>query len=225
MPDKEVHDIVANAFGEWNFATKKIKRMLYWMPKLKHSNKYLDRRTVENKYLKGAELGAVALKMMARDPGTNIDYLYYSPSIEFDDKWLVSAQSPLQQAVLTGLVDGSRLYVDAPRSVYVMDQKVEYAVLSSDPLPQSFDEFDDDDAEDPNRFASWKSPWERDPFFKIRNMHEQNDQTILALAVFEEISQASAAAWVNHLQKACPRIEGFDVLFRLKSANLSVQPV
>ena len=24
QPDKEIHDIVVNAFGEWNFATKKV---------------------------------------------------------------------------------------------------------------------------------------------------------------------------------------------------------
>ncbi|KAK0400288.1 hypothetical protein QR680_003441 [Steinernema hermaphroditum] len=210
QPDKEVHDIVANAFGEWNFATKKIKRMLYWMPKLKHSNKYLDRRLVENKNLKAVELATIALKMMARDSGTNIDYAHYTHSIEFDDKWIVSAQSPLQRAVLAQLEDKSQLYVDAPRSVYVMDQRIEYAVLSTDPLPESFEEFDDDDVEDANRFETWKSPWERDPFSTKRNLHQQTDQTILGLAVFEECTQEAAAAWVNYLQKFAPRMSEFD---------------
>ncbi|KAK0400290.1 hypothetical protein QR680_003441 [Steinernema hermaphroditum] len=223
QPDKEVHDIVANAFGEWNFATKKIKRMLYWMPKLKHSNKYLDRRLVENKNLKAVELATIALKMMARDSGTNIDYAHYTHSIEFDDKWIVSAQSPLQRAVLAQLEDKSQLYVDAPRSVYVMDQRIEYAVLSTDPLPESFEEFDDDDVEDANRFETWKSPWERDPFSTKRNLHQQTDQTILGLAVFEECTQEAAAAWVNYLQKFAPRMSEFDVLFRLVPVDTSLR--
>uniref|UniRef100_A0A1I7YPU6 Evolutionarily conserved signaling intermediate in Toll pathway, mitochondrial n=1 Tax=Steinernema glaseri TaxID=37863 RepID=A0A1I7YPU6_9BILA len=222
QPDKEVHDIVANAFGEWNFATKKIKRMLYWMPKLKHSNKYLDRRTVENKNLTGIEMAAVALKMMARDPGTDIDYVHYTHSAEFDDKWVVSAQSPVQQSLLSQLPDSACLYVDAPRTVYVMDQKVEYAVLSTDPSAEPFDEFEDDHVEDPDRFESWKSPWERDPFMKKRTLHEQSEQTILGLAVFEECTQEAAASWVNHLQKAAPKIGQLNVLFRLVPVNTSM---
>lgn len=87
QPDKELHDIVASIFGQWNFATKKAKRMLYWMPKLKHANKYLDRRHVEgwklfdwlfdrgeivDQNLSAAELAGIALKMMNRDPGAEL---------------------------------------------------------------------------------------------------------------------------------------------------------
>lgn len=46
--------------------------MLYWMPKLKYTNKYLDRRTVEGLKLSAVELAVRALKMMARDPGTEV---------------------------------------------------------------------------------------------------------------------------------------------------------
>lgn len=68
--DKEVHDIVVNTFGEWTYSGKKAKRMLYWMPKLKHTNNYLDRRLVENKDLTKFELARIVLKMMCRDAGT-----------------------------------------------------------------------------------------------------------------------------------------------------------
>lgn len=74
QPDKEVHDIVANAFGQYNFATKKAKRMLYWMPKIKHTNPYLDRRHVENQDLSDVDLARIALKMICRDAGTNFSY-------------------------------------------------------------------------------------------------------------------------------------------------------
>lgn len=72
QPDKEIHDLVINAFGEWNYVTKKVKRMMYWMPKLKHSNTYLDRRKIEGKKLDAVDLGYLALKMISRDPSTQI---------------------------------------------------------------------------------------------------------------------------------------------------------
>ena len=75
QPDKEVHDIIVNIFGDWNFSTRKIKRMLYWMPKLKHTNHYLDRRDVEGKALNAMELARLALKTMCRDSGTQFTYL------------------------------------------------------------------------------------------------------------------------------------------------------
>lgn len=75
QPDRELYDFVVNAFGDWNFATKKIKRMMYWMPKLKNTNKYLDRRHIEGKDLSRVQLAFIALKMMARDPGTSISYV------------------------------------------------------------------------------------------------------------------------------------------------------
>ncbi|CEF70228.1 Evolutionarily conserved signaling intermediate in Toll pathway, mitochondrial [Strongyloides ratti] len=72
QPGKDVHEIVALTFGQWNFATKKIKRMLYWMPKIRHTNKYLDKREIDNKKLNAMELAELALKMMSRDAGTKI---------------------------------------------------------------------------------------------------------------------------------------------------------
>lgn len=48
---------------------------MYWAPKLKHANKYLDRRLVEKRKLDGVELAFLALKMIARDPGTQISFV------------------------------------------------------------------------------------------------------------------------------------------------------
>jgi len=113
QPDKEVHDIVANAFGEWNFATRKIKRMLYWMPKLKHTNKYLDRRHIENQKLDDIQLAKIALKMMCRDPGTTFTLVKTTDgSIDVStneeaSSWIVSAQSPLQKRLTSLLRYGS----------------------------------------------------------------------------------------------------------------------
>ncbi len=71
-PDREISDMMINIFGRYNYATKKMDRMMYWSPKLKHSNIYLDRRTVEGKQLSASELAKIALKMISRDPATKL---------------------------------------------------------------------------------------------------------------------------------------------------------
>ena len=75
QPDKEIHDIMVSRFGAYNYSTLKAKRMLYWLPKLKHLNKYLDRRKVEHQNLTDVEIAKLALKMICRDLGTQISFL------------------------------------------------------------------------------------------------------------------------------------------------------
>lgn len=75
QPDKEVYDIMVSRFGKYNWATNKIKRMLYWMPKIKNTNKYLDRREVENQNISDIEIARKALTMICRDAGTAIKFL------------------------------------------------------------------------------------------------------------------------------------------------------
>jgi hypothetical protein len=43
MPDKDLYEIMVARFGSWNHSTKKVKRQLYWMPKLRHTNKWVGR--------------------------------------------------------------------------------------------------------------------------------------------------------------------------------------
>ncbi|VDN28822.1 unnamed protein product [Gongylonema pulchrum] len=218
QPDKEVHDIVVNVFGEWNFATKKIKRMMYWMPKLKHSNKYLDRRKIEGKKLSGVDLGYLALKMISRDPGTRISFAEIG-DVE-QKSWLLSAQSPQQAKLLHALGEGASLYVDGPSKVYLMDHCVDYVVLSADPKTQYYEKYDESSAYDED-FENWKSEWDegvaRHP--RVSTIHEQKHETILALSVFEKVSRESAVAWINHLQSSNPTMHNARVLLRTKQAE------
>jgi signaling intermediate in Toll pathway protein len=224
-PDKEVHDIVANAFGEWNFATRKIKRMLYWMPKLRHTNKYLDRREVENKKLDDTKLARIALKMMCRDPGTSYTYVKVNQeNSENGDSalsWIVSAQSPLQRRLISQLGENPVIYVDGPSLVYVMEKRVKYFVLSGPPAEKDFNEFiekrDMYDVTDIRR----KLFDENDNFNEL-NVHQQADQTILSIAVFENESEAMALSWVNHLSEQNPKLRDATVLFRVKKNELHV---
>jgi len=217
QPDKEVHDIVVNAFGDWNYSTKKIKRMLYWMPKLKYANKYLDRRHVEHQDLTAVELARVALRMMCRDAGTAISYLKTAKTEEDPfGKWIVSVQSPLQRCLISKLPSSTVFYVDGPRHVYVMSDRLEYCLLSTEPMCAEDEEFVDqremyDYSGDLHRKLFGRSLMDSE-----YNVHQQADMTILGMCVLEENSQSVATAWINHLQRSNPGLESANILFRIK---------
>ena len=237
-PDKEVHDIVVNAFGEWNFATRKIKRMLYWMPKLRYTNKYLDRREIENKKLDDAQLAKIALKMMCRDPGTTLTHVkvhlfiffidnyffYYLFQVKQEnsgnDSWIVSAQSPLQRRLISQLGEKPpTLYIDGPNLVYVMDKRVKYFILSAPPEQADFNEFvEHRDVYDMKDIRN-KLFDEKADLCEL-NIHQQSDQTIFGLAVFEHNSESMSASWLNHLTENNPKLSDVKVLFRVRKDEI-----
>ncbi|GMS91644.1 hypothetical protein PENTCL1PPCAC_13819, partial [Pristionchus entomophagus] len=226
QPDKEIHDIVVNAFGEWNFATKKIKRMLFWMPKLKYSNKYIDRRHIEGKNLTAAELSGHALKMMSRDPATTLDFIKLSdgPSssssdAHLEDDWIVSAQSVQQRRIIAGLQEGTKITVDGPFRVYIMEHAIQYVKMTSPPLEKSFEEFEKHDMIGREDFSDWFSEWTKDRSGRGRSVQEQKDETVLAMAVFSNNDNQSADKWIRHLQKSSPALEKMMVHLRIDKGD------
>lgn len=120
--------------------------MLYWFPRLRYTNKYMDRKLQDHRH---AELSFVqranfALKMMSRDKGAQITYtkvnlLSFTISNRFfkvsDDKSLIiSSQSPLQRRLINGF-DPSRTcyYVNGPFLVYVAEHPIKYVTFTTDP--------------------------------------------------------------------------------------------
>jgi hypothetical protein len=81
-PDFEVFEIVKSRFGAWSFTTKKVRRMLYWYPRLRYTNKYLDRKLQDERHaeLSFVQRANMALRMMSRDKGAQITYT----KVEFD---------------------------------------------------------------------------------------------------------------------------------------------
>uniref|UniRef100_F1L975 Evolutionarily conserved signaling intermediate in Toll pathway n=1 Tax=Ascaris suum TaxID=6253 RepID=F1L975_ASCSU len=192
--------------------------MLYWMPKLKHSNKYLDRRSIEGREVGDVELAFIALKMMARDPGTAFSYVTVKDcELPESERWMVSAQSVLQQRLLDERKAKSTLYVNGPSKVHVMDRIVEYVWLTADPDPENYFDNFRPDSEDDDNFEEWHSNWEHGGTrTKQQNIHQQRDETILGLAVLAKTSDQTAAAWINHLTETNPNMKQLRVLFRLK---------
>ncbi|CAL2040906.1 unnamed protein product [Caenorhabditis brenneri] len=218
QPDKEIHDIVVNAFGEWNFATKKVKRMLYWMPKLKHSNRYLDRRHVEGRSLSPSELAGLALKMMSRDPATSISLLKFTDSSDQKSKWLATAQSPAQQKILSELQKGEEVFVDAG-TVYVQDNIVQYVILTGNAkLPHQIEFKKEDMDED---YSNWFDDWKNQRGEAKRSIHEQDYETILAMGAIYQNNNSTALRWVDQLQKSNPNLENLRIRVRIDGKSLS----
>ncbi|VDK49424.1 unnamed protein product [Cylicostephanus goldi] len=199
QPDKEIHDIVVNAFGEWNFATKKVKRMLYWMPKLKYSNKHLDRRNVEGKALSPPELAGIALKMMSRDPGTEISLTRLGPSTAQEQPWFATAQSLTQKNLIRNLSEDTEVFVDGPFNVYVMEHVVKYIVMTSAPTYPKTDDFKEEKFEED--FSNWFSEWKRERHERKRSVHEQKNETILAMGALYNFrsDNETASLWLERL--------------------------
>ena len=102
--------------------------------------------------------------------------------------------------------------------MWVMDKRVEYCVLSTDPMHRADEEFIDQRANYVYNPDDILSPADQDPSRRY-NLHQQADMTILALAVMEEQRQGVATAWVNHLQSRNPGMAGANILFRIREAK------
>lgn len=218
-PDKEIHDIVVNAFGEWNFATRKVKRMLYWMPKLRYSNKYLDRRNVEGKSLTPAELAGVALKMMCPDPGTAISLTRHAGR-DGDSPWFAFAQSLTQKNLIQELKSDTEVFIDGPHNVYVMEHPVEYVVMSCDPVHAPVDEFKHEELEED--FSQWFTEWKNERYERKRSVHEQKHETILALGAMHRTDNKTATLWLERLQEDNPSLSRLKPRLRL---DKGIEPV
>lgn len=217
QPDKEIHDIVVNAFGEWNFATKKVKRMLYWMPKLKHSNKYLDRRHVEGKALSPSELAGIALKMMSRDPATTISLLKFSDSSDQKSKWLATAQSPAQQKLLSEMQQGEEVFVDTG-SVYVQDNVVRYVTLTGNAKLPPQNEFKKEEMDED--YSNWFNNWKHQRLEAKRSVHEQNHEIVFGIGAMFQNDNITALRWIDELQKTNPNVENLSIRVRVDGKSV-----
>ena len=95
-----------------------------------------------------------------------------------------------------------------------MDKRVHYFILSTDPPPQAADEIFLDQRRMYD-FADPKKIFAPVPEEDL-NMHQQADQTIVAMAVFQEDTRELASAWINHLQKENAQLQKAHILFRMK---------
>jgi len=83
-----------------------------------------------------------------------------------------------------------------------------------------FEEFEDQkDIYDPKKFAERVFS---STALVERNIHQQRDETILGLAVFEHPMEPMAVRWINHLTETNPNLSNMNILFRIKRDELHI---
>uniref|UniRef100_A0A5S6R2R2 Evolutionarily conserved signaling intermediate in Toll pathway, mitochondrial n=1 Tax=Trichuris muris TaxID=70415 RepID=A0A5S6R2R2_TRIMR len=226
-PDKELYMIVKNAFGEWTHAMRKMKRMLYWMPKLKNADPYPMPRPLP---LSALELAKAAMKRICRDPSNNVS-LFYTEAIseEVEKTWIVSGQSPIQQELLEKHPLENALFVDGPYRVWMMDRALFYFTLVSDRNESKrFNDFQPEVVLTGQEWANWKTKYNSETsdyqqaLSLIPTIHEQSDGTVMAIAITGNSSKDSLVCWIKFLEKCNRTLALVPVVFRLRHATSEV---
>ncbi|CDW58132.1 ECIST Cterm and ECSIT domain containing protein [Trichuris trichiura] len=227
FPDKELYMIVKNAFGEWTHAMRKMKRMMYWMPKLKNADPYPMPRPLPRSEV---ELAKAAMSRVCRDP-SNITNLFYTEAIseEVEKTWIVSGQSPIQQELLEKHSLEDALFVDGPYRVWLMDRSLFYFTLVSDRNAlKRFDDFQPENSLTGQEWANWKTKYNSEfsdyqqALSLIPTIHEQPDGTIMATAITGNSSKDSLVCWIKFLEEYNCNLARIPVVFRLRHATSDV---
>ncbi|KHJ42229.1 ECSIT protein [Trichuris suis] len=224
FPDKELYMIVKNAFGEWTHAMRKMKRMMYWMPKMKNADPYPMPRPLPRSEV---ELAKAAMARICRDP-SNITNLFYTEAIseEVEKTWIVSGQSPIQQELLEKHSLEDALFVDGPYRVWLMDRSLFYFTLVSDRnASKRFDDFQPETALTGQEWANWKTKYNSEfsdhqqALSLVPTIHEQSDGTIMAIAITGNSSKESLVCWIKFLEQYNSSLASIPVVFRLRHAT------
>ncbi|KAI6172611.1 Evolutionarily conserved signaling intermediate in Toll pathway, mitochondrial [Aphelenchoides besseyi] len=186
-----------------------------WLPRLRYTNKYLDKNLQRDCHadLDFVESARLALEMMSQDKGTEITY----STVANDQNLIVSAQLPLQRRLIRHMpMNSTCFYIDGPFYVYLVAKRIPYITLTTPPIrdhEQFADKFiDHAELEDINsvRLYDGIMPEDDDP-----TIHEQTTETIFGLAATEKLSEASASAWITHLQFLCAPLKIATVILRI----------
>jgi evolutionarily conserved signaling intermediate in Toll pathway len=238
-PDKELYMQVRNVFGEWTHAMRKMKRMMYWMPKFKNVNPWPAPRPLPDS---ATELAQLAMKKMCRDPATRIDVWLTRGETgepeargEGEDTWIVSGQSPEQAELISAHPEKEALFVDGPFRVWVGERQVAYFGLVADPAPlmRHGDVVDESEVEKESEmlWENWETslnrefPAWRKKLISAPSIHQQPDGTVLGLCATGTQSKESLVTWVSLLERRSPALAKIPVLFRLRHAGKEVARV
>lgn len=78
IPDVHFHAMVKSVFGKYSHVTRKLQRMMYWLPKFKYANPWPIPRVLPDDRI---ELAKMALRRMAFDVNNELSVWkvrYYS---------------------------------------------------------------------------------------------------------------------------------------------------
>ncbi|CAL1548111.1 unnamed protein product [Lymnaea stagnalis] len=222
IPDDEFGVLLKNRFGSTAHVTRKYRRMMYWLPKFKNMNPYPVPYDMPNDPI---ELALLMLKRMCVDEKTKYNVI---KTVEMEDSpeedtFIVSAQSPTQQQLISQHKTGQPLFVEGPFPVYMRYVGKRYFLLRGEPNINSLmkqKKLEEEEEKEENLFE-WVNFYEENykEIKPVLSVHEQEDSTILGLCITGTSTKSSVVAWIRWLEKSNPNLAQTPVLFKLISPN------
>jgi len=241
LPDQEFGQQLLHIFGRRSQPYWKYRRIMYWMPKLRHASPFpLIPANIAKE--DGLSAGKRVLERICVDLENEITvFRVQRPEDENSDPmdsaslpWVASAMSPKQHELVAQLPVDRPIYVKGPFSVFLSGRQMEHFTLWAE-LPdhlkahyaeeeELFEDYmrqakdidellDSDVTRQAFRGKNRKNVLARRP-----SLHEQEDGIILALSVLETFSKELLTAWVKNLEASNPHLSQVPVIFSLSSA-------
>lgn len=223
-PDDDLGFMLVARFGSTGHPVRKFQRMFYWMPKFKNITPFPLPKPLPADDI---ELAKLALKRMAVDMDNKIE-VHQTDDIEtaMDHTYVVSAQSPEQQRLLSEHTEEKPVFVDGVFSVWLRKKCVHYCILSADarvPIDtQENEETEGDDMFDFHTFLKDEKPKE---VIVAPTVHEQEDGIVLAMCVTGTCSRDSLMSWIKILQRTNPKLANIPVVFRIRTLPADLQTI
>ncbi|XP_065311174.1 evolutionarily conserved signaling intermediate in Toll pathway, mitochondrial [Dermacentor albipictus] len=219
IPDRELRQMVLDTFGFYSEVFKKLARMMYWMPKFKHMSPYpLPNPVPRDPY----ELARLAIKRMCVDIQTNVTVHNAREEVPdaVDDTWIVSGQSPQQQALIDEHPTDKPIRIEGPFSIYLRSSSISYFLLRAEPVPIRVVEIDSDDVSNIPITVLGEKP--TSDLVKPSTVHEQTDGIILAMAATGTSTRDSLLSWLRILQVHNAKLKEIPVVFMLRAPSKSL---
>ncbi|GFN78306.1 evolutionarily conserved signaling intermediate in toll pathway, mitochondrial [Plakobranchus ocellatus] len=223
IPDEAFGVLLKNRFGREAHVTRKYRRMLYWLPKFKNINPYPIPMELP---VDPRQLALIALRRMSVDRETQYT-IHETTELEAEpeeETFIASAQSPTQQRLIQEHNMEQPLFVEGPYPVYLREVRQNYFLLRAEPNINALmkkKQLEKEEEADENLFE-WTNFFEDEKSSELRpllSVHEQDDSTILALAITGTSTKSSVVSWVRCLETINPRLSQTPVLFKIMSSS------
>lgn len=138
IPDDDVGNTIVEVFGFRSYVMTHYRRMMYWVPKLRHANPWpvVGRLPDDIEGEDAIRLAQLAAARICPDPNTEFTTIVVESKEAGTPNCIVSAQSPTQRALLSAYTttlasspQSSVLYLDGPQFFWYRELQLAYYVL------------------------------------------------------------------------------------------------
>lgn len=225
IPDDDMGYQLIRIFGKKSHVFRKYQRMMYWMPKFKFANPYYVPHSLPTDDM---ELAKIALNRMSVDLGTKIS-VHKAEELETsaDHTFIVSAQSADQKQLIADHPVDKPIFVEGGFTVWLRSKSLTYFMLRSE-CTEKYRQFAEQKTEETDfNMFDWSIFEEEKPkaLAVPPTVHEQEDGTVLALAITGTSSKDSLVSWIRFLERTNERLVQIPVVFRLRSPETRVNVV